>query len=73
MLNQPKRSHRKGSYKKEECNPDSIIPKGRGFIMASLSITSLLKRVDELRILLDGQYTDIRAINETRLDGSISD
>ena len=41
--------------------------------MASLNITSLLKRVDELRILLDGQYSDIRAINETRLDGSISD
>ena len=41
--------------------------------MASLNITSLLKRIDELRIVLDGQPIDILAINETRLDGSISD
>ena len=55
------------------CNPDPIIPKGRGFKMASLNITSVLKHIDELRILLDDQYIDILAINETRLDGSISD
>ena len=53
--------------------PDFIFPKGRGFKMASLNITSLLKRIDELRIVLDGQPIDILAINETRLDGSISD
>ena len=41
--------------------------------MASLNITSVLKHIDELRILLDDQYIDILAINETRLDGSISD
>ena len=41
--------------------------------MASLNITSLLKHLDELRIVLDGQSIDILAINETRLDGSISD
>ena len=54
-------------------NPDFIFPKGRGFKMASLNITSLLKHIDELRIVLDGQPIDILAINETRLDGSISD
>ena len=41
--------------------------------MASLNITSLLKHIDELCIVLDGQPIDILAINETRLDGSISD
>ena len=54
-------------------NPDFIFPKGRGFKMASLNITSLLKHIHELRIVLDGQPVDILAINETRLDGSISD
>ena len=54
-------------------NPDFIFPKGRGFKMSSLNITSLLKHIDELRIVLDGQPIDILAINETRLDGSISD
>ena len=46
-------------------NPDFIFPKGRGFKMASLNITSLLKHIDELRIVLDGQPIDILAINET--------
>ena len=54
-------------------NPDFIFPKGRGFKMAILNITCLLKHIDELRIALDGQPIDILAINETRLDGSISD
>ena len=54
-------------------NPDFIFLQGRGFKMASLNITSLLKHIDELRIVLDGQPIDILAINETRLDGSISD
>ena len=40
--------------------------------MASLNITSILKHLDELRILLNYNYIDLLAINETRLDGSIS-
>ena len=55
------------------CNSDSIIPKGRGFKMASLNITSLLKHLDELRVLLNYNCIDLLAINETRQDGSISD
>ena len=55
------------------CNPDSIIPKGHGFKMASFNITSLLKHLDELRVLLNYNCIDLLAINETRLDGSISD
>ena len=41
--------------------------------MASLNITSLPKHIDELRVLLDKNPIDVLAINETRLDSSISD
>ena len=41
--------------------------------MISLNITSLPKRIDELRVLLDKSPIDVLAINETRLDSSISD
>lgn len=45
----------------------------RGFKVASLNITSLIKHIDELRIFMFDQVLDILAINETRLDQSISD
>ena len=45
----------------------------RGFKMASLNITSLLKHLDELKILLNDNPIDVLAINETRLDSSITD
>ena len=54
-------------------NSNTIIPKCRGFKMASLNITSLLKHIDELRIILNDQSIDVLAINETRLDENISD
>ena len=41
--------------------------------MASLNITSLLKHIDELRVFLNDQNIDVLAINETRLNESISD
>jgi hypothetical protein len=41
--------------------------------MASLNITSLLKHLDELKILLNDNPIDVLAINETRLDSSITD
>lgn len=41
--------------------------------MGCLNITSLLKHIDELRILLDTQWLDILAINETRLNDIVSD
>ena len=40
--------------------------------MACLDIPSLPKHIDELRVLLDNQWFDIIAINETRLDEIIS-
>ena len=41
--------------------------------MASLNITSLSKHVDELKIFLSTNSVDVLAINETRLDSSITD
>lgn len=46
------------------CNSDSI---GRRFKMASLNVISLLKHLDELRILLNYNWIALLAINETRL------
>ena len=37
------------------------------------NITSLPKHIDELRVLLASGPIDVLAINETRLDSSISD
>ena len=40
--------------------------------MANLNINSLLKHIDEIRISLTDNPFDILAINETKLDSSIS-
>ena len=50
-----------------------FIPTTRGFKMASLNITSLSKHLDELKVFLSNNPIDVLAINETRLDFSISD
>lgn len=50
-----------------------IVPKSRGFKMACLNINSLTKHIDELRVVLSNQCVDILAINETKLDDTISD
>ena len=52
---------------------DPIVPRTRGFKLACLNITSLVKHIDELRVLMIDQTPDILAINETRLDSTISD
>ena len=47
----------------------------KGFRMASIKINSLLKHVhiDELRVILGKHPLDILAINESKIDESISD
>jgi exonuclease III len=45
-----------------------LIPKIRGFKIANLNITSLVKHIDELRIHMHEQELDVLGINETRLD-----
>ena len=50
-----------------------ILPKRSGFKLASLNITSLVKHIDELRVFLTSSEIDVLAINETRLDATVSD
>ena len=50
-----------------------ILPKRSGFKLASLNITSLVKHIDKLRVFLASNEIDVLAINETRLDATISD
>lgn len=45
----------------------------RGFKLASINVASLIKHIDELRILLVNNPLDILSINETKLDSSIND
>jgi len=47
------------------------LPAKRGFKMACLNINSLVKHVDELKVLLAQFSFDILANNETKLDESI--
>ena len=44
----------------------------RGFKLASLNVTSIIKHIDELRVLLVDHSIDVLAINETRLDSTNS-
>ena len=43
----------------------------QGFKIASLNVASLLKHIDELRILMNNKEIYVLAINETRLDNNI--
>ena len=47
--------------------------KGRNFKIMSLNIYTLMKHLDELRVLADHQKPDILAINETKIDDKVSD
>ncbi len=48
------------------------IAKSKGLKIASLNINSLLKHLDEIRILLEKYTFDVLAINESKIDNSIS-
>ena len=41
--------------------------------MAMLNVASLVKHLDELRLMLLDKKLDVLTINETRLDSTISD
>lgn len=49
------------------------LPKLRCFKIASYNITSLPKHIDERRLYVHQQTLDFLALNETRLDQTISD
>ena len=53
--------------------PDFNISNLKGLKIANLNINSLLKYIDEIRILLSDNPFDILAINETKIDSSILD
>ena len=55
----------------DSINISDFLPSGRGFKITGLNINSLVKHIDELRILLDDHSIDILSINETKLDDSI--
>ena len=50
---------------------DNFLPTKRGFKMASLNITSLIKHIDELRNLFANYPLAVMSSNETRLDEGI--
>ena len=47
---------------------DFNLPKIKGFKIAALSITSLLRHIDELHVQMFNKTLDILIVNETRLD-----
>ena len=47
--------------------------KVRGFKIASINITSLPLHIEELRLIMADQCLDLLAVNETRLDSTITD
>lgn len=49
------------------------VVKLKGFKLASLNINSLLKHIDEIRIILANSSFDILAINESKIDDLIPD
>ena len=52
----------------------NVISKGnKGLVIANLNTNSLIKHIDEIRIFLAQHDIEILAINESKLDNSISD
>ena len=49
------------------------VSKAKGFKIMFLNIYTLLKHLDELRILVDQEMPHVIRINETKIDSSISD
>ena len=48
-------------------------PFGKGLVMASLNINSLLAHIDDFRVFMNESDIDIISINETKLDSTIND
>ena len=57
----------------ESNNIFSDLDCSKGLKMANLNINSLLKSIDQLRIIMQNSSIDILAINETKIDHSVSD
>ena len=59
------------SASNSSCAPDVDVSKLKGLRIANVNVNSLLKHVDEIRIMLTKYRFYILAINETKLDSSI--
>ena len=67
----PPRINRK--YTNNKGNQSTINPFGRGFVMATLNINSLLGHFDDLKFFVLNSKIDVLAINETKIDSSVND
>ena len=61
-----------------ECEPNcyddmTSALKVRGFKIASINVASLPLHIEELRLIMADQCLDLLAVNETRLDSTITD
>ena len=54
-------------------DPTQILPPKRGLKLASLNISKLTTHIDELRVPLANNDTDVLSINETKLIKNASD
>jgi hypothetical protein len=54
-------------------DPLSNIKALKGFKIAALNIFSLVRHIDELKMVMSSQTLDILAINEMRLDSTLAD
>ena len=57
----------------ESINNAKINSFGRGLVMASLIINSLLAHIERLRVFMSNSKIDLLSINETKLDRTIDD
>ena len=57
----------------EGADPTQILPLKRGLKLASLNTNKLTTHIDELRVLLANNDTDVLSINETKLIKNASD
>ena len=67
------KGQRDGSASNSSQFPDIDISKLKGLRIANLNVKSLRRHVNDIRTMLTNYPFDILAINETKLDSSISD
>ncbi len=54
-------------------NPLNFLNNIKGLRVASLNVNSMVKHIDELRILLESKPTDILLINKSKIDDTVPD
>ena len=54
-------------------NPLNFLNNNKGLRIASLNVNSIVKHIDEMRILLESKTIDILLINESKIDDTVLD